>query len=92
MFLPGPRVTESSGLPTDVLRVLSRQFDEEYPPEKRNGEWELCAQDELWIERKRCPEFGDGRVVAILLQGVIAASKMGFRGISRSLGWRDRLS
>jgi hypothetical protein len=54
--------------------------------EERNGERKLCAQDELWIKRKSGPEFGDGRVVAILLQGVIAASKMGFRGISRGLG------
>ena len=35
VFLPGPRMAETSGLPADVLRVLSSQFEEEYPPEKR---------------------------------------------------------
>ena len=35
VFLPGPGMAETSGLPADVLRVLSRQFEEEYPPEKR---------------------------------------------------------
>lgn len=34
-FLPGPRVAETSGLPVDVVRVMSRQFDEEYPAEAR---------------------------------------------------------
>jgi hypothetical protein len=34
-FLPGPRIAETSGLPADVVGVMSRQFDEEYPPDKR---------------------------------------------------------
>jgi hypothetical protein len=34
-FLPGPQAAAQAGLPADVLHVLSRQFDEEYPPEKR---------------------------------------------------------
>jgi hypothetical protein len=35
VFLPGPAAAQTSGLPADVLRVLDRQFDELYPPEKR---------------------------------------------------------
>jgi hypothetical protein len=35
VFFPGPGMAETSGLPADVLRVLSGQFDAEYPPEKR---------------------------------------------------------
>jgi len=34
-FLPGPRVAETSGLPAEVLRAMSRQFAEQYPPDKR---------------------------------------------------------
>src|SRR5271156_4346040 len=34
-FLPGPSAAETSGLPADVLRVLTRQFDERYPQQKR---------------------------------------------------------
>ena len=37
-FVPGPRVAETSGLPADVLAVMSAQFDAEYPPEKRCDE------------------------------------------------------
>jgi hypothetical protein len=35
VFLPGPTAAQTSGLPADVLRVLGKQFDERYPPEKR---------------------------------------------------------
>jgi hypothetical protein len=35
VFLPGPTVATSSGLPADVLRVALAQFAREYPPEKR---------------------------------------------------------
>jgi hypothetical protein len=35
VFLPGPAAARTSGLPADVLRVLGRQFDARYPPEKR---------------------------------------------------------
>ena len=35
VFLPGPRVAETSGLPAAVVSVLTRQFDEEYPPARR---------------------------------------------------------
>jgi hypothetical protein len=35
VFLPGPGIAATSGLPADVLGVMSRQFDEEYPPQKR---------------------------------------------------------
>jgi hypothetical protein len=34
-FLPGPSAAQTSGLPADVLSILTRQFDERYPPEKR---------------------------------------------------------
>ncbi len=37
-FVPSPRVAETSGLPADVLAVMSAQFDAEYPPEKRCDE------------------------------------------------------
>jgi hypothetical protein len=40
-FLPGPRIAETSGLPPDVLSVMSRQFDEEYPPDRRCGDRNL---------------------------------------------------
>jgi hypothetical protein len=33
VFLPGPTVATSSGLPADVLRVALAQFAREYPPE-----------------------------------------------------------
>ena len=35
VFLPSGRVAETSGLPRDVLDVMIRQFDAEYPPERR---------------------------------------------------------
>ena len=35
VFLPGPTVAQTSGLPADVLGVLSQQFDREYPPQRR---------------------------------------------------------
>jgi hypothetical protein len=38
VFLPGPGAAQTSGLPADVLRVLARQFDARYPPEKRCGD------------------------------------------------------
>jgi len=38
VFLPGPAAAQTSGLPADVLRVLTRQFDARYPPEKRCGD------------------------------------------------------
>ena len=34
IFLPGASA-QTSGIPADVLKVMSRQFDERYPPEKR---------------------------------------------------------
>jgi len=34
VFLPGPALAQSSGLPADVLRVLGEQFNVRYPPEK----------------------------------------------------------
>ena len=37
-FLPGPMMAQTSGLPADVLQAMSRQFDEEYPPDKRCSE------------------------------------------------------
>ncbi len=38
VFFPGPELAETSGLPHDVLAVLTAQFDAEYPPEKRCSE------------------------------------------------------
>jgi hypothetical protein len=38
VFLPGPSAAQTSGLPAGVLGVLTRQFDERYPPEKRCGD------------------------------------------------------
>jgi hypothetical protein len=35
VFLPSARVAETSGLPRDVLDLMIRQFDAEYPPERR---------------------------------------------------------
>ncbi len=35
VFLPGPKVAETSGLPGDVVTVLTSQFNAEYPPERR---------------------------------------------------------
>jgi hypothetical protein len=38
VFLPGPSAAQTSGLPADVLGILTRQFDERYPPAKRCGD------------------------------------------------------
>src|SRR4051812_18508441 len=34
LFLPGPNLAETSGLPTDVAQALTSQFNAQYPPEK----------------------------------------------------------
>jgi hypothetical protein len=35
VFLPGPDISRTSGLPQDVIQFMAHRFEEEYPPERR---------------------------------------------------------